>query len=154
MKLLDTLWWLGYTLVGICIQLVLPGMDALAPGLLIALQEGRNWTFARLAVIFLLIQEGAGSMHFGAGILWYAGFAVIFTCSARLFVADNLLFVAGLSAGLGAWRAAVQLFMCAVQDIPVDHGLLLQESLLQALLIPVIWTLALRLRPKRLRHVH
>ncbi len=154
MKLLGALWWLCYIVCGVCLQLMLPGMDALAPGLLLALQEGRHKLFIQLAAVFLLIQEGAGSLHFGAGLLWYAGLAVLFKFSARLFVADNLLFVAGLSAGLGAWRAAVQLFVCAVQDIPVDHTRLLQESLLQALLIPIVWGVALYLRPKRLRHAH
>ena len=154
MNILGAAWWLCYIICGICVQLVLPGMDALAPGLLLALQEGRRGVFFRLAFIFLFIQEGAGSLHFGSAILWYAGLVALFRFSARLFVADNLLFVAGLSAGLGVWRAAVQLFICAVQDIPVDHARLLQESLLQAVLIPVIWGLAYALRPKSLRHAH
>ncbi len=154
MKILEALWWVGFIICGLCIQLAFPGMDALAPGLLLALQERRRRLFPWLLLIFLLIQEGAGSMHFGAGILWYAGLVALFRFSARLFVADNLLFVAGLSAGLGAWRAAVIWFMCAVQDIPLDHARLLSESLFQAALIPVVWGLAIALRPKRIRHVH
>ena len=154
MKILGAFWWVCFTICGICLQLVFPGMDALAPGLLLALQEGKRWVFIRLAVVFLLIQEGSGSMHFGSGILWYTGLVLLFRFSARLFVADNLLFVFGLSAGLGVWRAMVQLFICAIQDIPINHSRLLQESLLQAVLIPVIWGLAYALRPKSLRHAH
>lgn len=142
------LWWGTYIIGALILQQQIPGVDALAPGFLLSLQEKRPWQTAWLFLIFVLIQEGAGTMHFGGALLWYAGQAALFWVGQRFFMAENALFVLMLSVCLGAYHALLILFMCAVQEIPVEYMTLLRESIIQTLLIPLIWGLAYFSRPK------
>ncbi len=61
---------------------------------------------------------------------------------------DNILFVLMISVSLGAYHGVLVWFMSAVQKIPVEYAVILQESILQAVIIPVIWGLAYFTRPK------
>ena len=145
---LRLVWWAAYITVALILQQQIPGVDALAPGFLISLQDKKPWQTFWLFLLFTLIQEGAGSLGFGSALLWYGGQVVLFRLTERFFVADNIPFVLMLSACLGAYRCLVTWFMCIVQKVPVEYILLVKESLLQALLIPVIWGIACLLRPK------
>lgn len=149
-NLLRLLWWTAYIAAALILQQQIPGVDALAPGFLISLQDGKKWQSFWLFLLFALIQEGAGSLGFGSALLWYGGQVVLFRLAGRLFVADNIIFVLMLSVGLGAYRWLITWFMCVVQKVPVEYTLLAQESLLQALLIPVLWGIACLLRPKKI----
>ena len=147
-RLLRPLWWATYIAGALIIQQTITGVDALVPGFLLSLQERKPWQSFWLFVLFLLIQEGAGSLIFGGAVLWYGGQVALFRLSQRFFVADNLLFVFMLSVSLGVYHGALEWFMCAVQQIPMDYAVLVSESLIQALIIPVIWGLAYFTRPK------
>ncbi len=136
------LWWGAYIIGALIIQHQIPGVDALVPGFLLSLQEKKFWQSFWLFVIFVLIQEGAGSLQFGSAVLWYGGQVAFFHVSQRFFVADNLLFVFILSIVLGVYHALLTLFMCAVQGLPVEYLPLLHESIIQTLLIPLIWGVA------------
>lgn len=148
--LLRLLWWAAYISVALLVQHLIPGVDALAPGLLISLQERRPWQTLWLFLLFSIMQEGAGTMHFGSSVLWYGGLALFYWVGQRFFVADNIVFVLLLALFLGAYHGLLTLFMCAMQEIPVEHALLLHESIIQTLLIPLLWGLAccFRSRPK------
>ena len=148
--LLSILWWAGYILTALVVQQQMPGIDALAPGFLLALQEKKGSQTAILFILFTLIQEGAGTLNFGMSLLWFGGQIMLFRLSAQLFVADNLLFVGILSASLGVLRAALLWFMCALRDYPMDYMQLIHESLIQAFFIPIAWGIAVALRPRRL----
>ena len=43
MNLRKVLWWAAFFAVGICLQRAIPGIDVLAAGLLVVLQERRGW---------------------------------------------------------------------------------------------------------------
>ena len=146
------LWWGVYIVAALIVQQQIPGVDALAPGFLISLQEKNRWQTFWLFLLFMLLQEGAGSLGFGSAMLWYGGQVALFRLAGRLFIADNVLFVLMLSASLGALRALITWFMCLVQKVPVEYMLLTQECLLQAVLIPIIWGIAGLLRPKAAPH--
>ena len=148
------LWWGMYIAGALIVQQQLPGIDALAPGFLLALQEKKPAQTVWLFVLFVLIQEGAGSLTFGSALLWYGGQIFLFRLSARLFVADNILFVLMLSASLGAFRGVLIWFMCIVQKVPLEYVTILQESIEQALIIPAIWGVAYLSRPKAVSHVN
>lgn len=143
-------WWATYIMGALILQRQIPGVDALAPGFLLSLQERKNWQSFWLFLLFVLIQEGVGSPGFGAGILWYGGQIVLFRLSQRLFVSENILFVLLLSTVLGAYHAVLTLFMCAVQKVAVNPAILARESVLQAMILPAIWGLAYLSRPKAL----
>jgi hypothetical protein len=139
--LLRLLWWAGYIVVALFLQQQFPGLDALTPGFLLALQERKAVQTFWLFLLFTLVQEGAGNLQFGMAMLWYGGQILIFRLSSRLFVADNILFVIILSASLGGYYGILLWFMCALQDIPLDYAQMLRESFFQALAIPLIWGL-------------
>ncbi len=147
-----SLWWAAYIVGALLVQRQIPGVDALTPGFLISLQEKRFSQSFWLFVIFTLIQEGTGSLMFGGAFLWYGGQIFLFHMSARLFVADNLLFVAMLSTSLGVYRGVLTWFLCILQNIPVVYPQLVQDCLTQTLIIPVVWGLAYLARGKAARH--
>ena len=68
----NLVWWGGYASIGISLQAVLPGLDFLLPGLIRAIQERKKAQFLWVAALFLLIQEGTGSMLFGGTLVSYA----------------------------------------------------------------------------------
>jgi hypothetical protein len=152
--LLRLLWWSGYIVIALFLQQQFPGLDALTPGFLLALQERKIAQIIWLFLLFALIQEGAGSLHFGMAMLWYGGQILIFRLTSRLFVADNFLFVTILAASLGGYYGLLLWFMCVLQDIPLAYGPLLRASFFQSLAIPLLWGLtwafSLRARP----HAH
>jgi hypothetical protein len=142
MRVRNILWWMGFFYAGICVQSVLPGLDALVIGLLLALQERRLLQLAWLLPALVLVQEGGGTLDFGASILWHLAVAGLFFIGHSLFEVKNLLFMFLLSACLGAAHMGVILVMAALQNVPVDDAALLEESVLQALFIPFGWQLA------------
>lgn len=142
------LWWATYIAGALIVQQSIPGVDALTPGFLLSLQERRPRQTFWLFVLFVLIQEGMGSLNFGGALLWYGGQVALFHASLRFFVADSLLFVLMLSGSLGLYHCLVVWFMGAVQGAPLDLATVAQESLLQAAIIPIIWGVAFFSRPK------
>jgi len=145
---LRILWWAAYIAGALIVQQSIPGIDALVPGFLLALQEKKTWQSAWLFCIFVLIQEGTGSLTFGSAALWYGGQVWLFHVSQRFFVADSIPFVFMLSAILGAYHFLLTWLMCSVQTLPLNFALLARESILQAAIIPLIWGLACFIRPK------
>jgi hypothetical protein len=141
-------WWCLYTAGAVIVQQAVPGVDALMPGFLLALYENGHRQTLLLFGVFTLIQEGAGSLGFGTAVLGYGGAALLFHMSHGFFVEDNIVFISMLSACLGLYHGLLIWLMCAVQTIPVDFELLLRESLIQTLVIPLIWGLAYFARPK------
>ncbi|MDL2279660.1 hypothetical protein LJC15_03225 [Desulfovibrio sp. OttesenSCG-928-G11] len=142
------LWWAMYIAGALMVQQSVPGVDALTPGFLLSLQERRHKQTFWLFVLFVLIQEGTGSLNFGSALLWYGGQVALFYASLRFFVADSLLFVLMLAGSLGIYHGFIAWFMGAVQMVPLDFFAVLRESLIQAAIIPLIWGLAFRSRPK------
>lgn len=142
------IWWAVFITGALLVQQRIPGVDALAPGFLLSLQERRPWQTLWLFLLFSLIQEGTGTMFFGSSLLWYGGQAIFFWIGQRFFVADNVVFVLLLALFLGAYHALLTLFMCAMQEIPVEYTTLIHESIIQTLLIPLIWGLAYFYRPR------
>ena len=58
-------WWLCYAFAGITLQALMPGLDFLLPGFILALQERRYPQILAVGACFVLLQEGMGSMAFG-----------------------------------------------------------------------------------------
>ena len=62
--------WLLYTIGGVWIQFLLPGVDVFAPALVVCMQEHRLRQFSWLFLCWIILQEGAGNMPFGGRLLW------------------------------------------------------------------------------------
>ena len=148
------LWWAVYIVIALFLQQQFPGLDALTPGFLIALQQRKTGQTVWLFLLFTLIQEGAGNLDFGMAMLWYGGQIFIVHMSSRLFLAENILFVSVMSASLGAYYCVLFWLICALQDIPLDYMTLLRGGLIQAMGIPTIWGVTWLLMPKAAQHAH
>ncbi len=149
MRLRNILWWLAYCFAAIWLQRLVPGLDACAPGLLLSLQEGNRKQTALLLLLFILIQEGSGTMVFGSSLLWYGSLILLFYVGCWFFLAESLLFILFLSAALGAMRWVIGISMSALAGVPDPGQRLIDESLVQAGLTFIIWGLAYILRGPR-----
>jgi hypothetical protein len=140
-------WWFAYISGALLVQRFIPGADALVPGFLISLQEQDRQQCFWLFILFTLIQEGTGSLLFGTAALWYGGQVLLFHIGSAIFVKDNIIFIVMYSGCLGFYHFLLTWFMCAVQAVHVDFEALLRESVIQTLIIPLIWAIAHIVKP-------
>lgn len=142
MKTRNVIWWLLFFPVGIMLQQMAPGLDALVIGLIILLQERSYKDCIWALPLFILLQEGMGSREFGGAVLWYAAVILFFNLGRWLFEVENFLFVFLLSACLGAAYFGLAYLLAPLQELHVDIQATLDASVIQALFIPVAWRLA------------
>lgn len=133
--------WAVFTLGGMWLQSFIPGVDFLAPGLVLSLQEEKIRTTAILGFIWLLIQEGVGSLAFGSVVLWYGLLVALFFFGHWLFEAKNFVFMMILGACLGVLHFGLMHVMTQLQDWRADPGRSLVEAVVQAVVFPVQWGL-------------
>ncbi len=95
-------WWLAFTCTGIVVEMLIPRIDALVPGMIVLLQERSYRTLAWLLPLFVLLQEGLGTQAFGASIVWYTLLYLFFRLGERFFTSDTAVFVFFLSSACGA----------------------------------------------------
>ncbi len=146
MALRNLFWWAAFLMLGICVQQQAPGVDVLVAGLLIALQERKIVQAALVVLILILVQEGLGSLDFGSSVLWYMLVIGLFFTGRWLFETENWLFVLLLSVCLGVVHGGIFLLMAKLQYVPVEMAFLLDECILQALLVAVVWKVSMSLR--------
>ncbi|MBQ4616015.1 MAG: hypothetical protein IJB29_04810 [Mailhella sp.] len=144
-------WWLLYAFAAISLQAVLPGVDFLFPGFILALQERRIFQTLFLGCVFMLAQEGMGSMAFGGTLLWYAVTALAYYVACSLFQGGSFLFIFLLAVILSGAHYVIFGVLASLQGIPWEPALLLDECFFQAVLTPCIWLAASSLR-RGVRH--
>jgi len=133
--------WTVFTLGGIWLQSFMPGVDFLAPGLILSLQEEKPRATVVMGLIWLMIQEGTGSLAFGTVVIWYGVLAAMFFFGHWLFEAKNFVFVIILGASLGVLHFGLMNVMTQLQDWRVPEGRVLMEALVQAVVFPIEWGL-------------
>lgn len=151
MNLHNILWWTLFIVCGIWAQYFLRGVDLLMVGLVVSLQEDQLPQTFWLLGIFVLVQEGVGSLAFGSSLLWYAMLLALYTTGRWLFQARNIFFMVLLGAAMGLWHYLLVNIMASLQEYSVAHDRLFFESLVQALVFPVAWAIVSELRGKRER---
>ena len=135
------LFWTVFTVLGVLGQALLPGVDLLAAGLIVSLQEDRRSVSAWLFMVFVLLQEGQGSLPFGQSLLWYVLVALLFLLGRWMFEARNVFFVLLVGLLLGLAHFCLVYVMAALQDLAVYLPRLWRESALQAGVLPLQWLL-------------
>ena len=150
----NVVWWVLFLTAGIWLQMVLPGVDMLIPGLILAMQERRPMQLACVFLITVLIQEGLGTLAFGACVLWYLSVMLLMVIGHWLFSTRNLVFMILLGVASGVTRYAVTQLMVSLQNAALDNAVLLEECGMQAVAIPVFWKLAELSRRWGLLHGH
>lgn len=133
------LWWFLFTVAAIWAQRFVPGIDFLAPGIIICLQLDRPRQAFWLALIWILLQEGMGSMSFGAGLLWYGAMVLLYFLGRWLFESRNLLFIFFIGLCIGAWHFILIQLMAKLEGMVVAAEPLAWESLLQAAVFTLEW---------------
>ena len=98
------LYWLGFTCLAVWTQFFLRGVDMLAVGLLVSLQEEESGRTFWLALVWVLMQEGMGSLAGGPVGLLYASFTGVYFLGRWLFSPKSLVFVCLLGVVLAGFR--------------------------------------------------
>ena len=145
-KFRNICWGLFFMAAAIGLQALTPGLDALAVGIIILLQERDYKNMLWLLPLFVLLQEGMGTRVFGGVIVWYAAIIVLFKLGRWLFEVENFIFIFLLSSCLGAAYYGVAWLMAPLQDIPFNVQDTLDKSLIQALFLPFAWRLLIATR--------
>ena len=146
-----TFWWLCYTLAGVWLQEFVPGVDFLAPGLVLALQEERWGPIVWLVLAWIIVQEGLGGLAFGFGPAWYGGLILFYQVGRWLFDQKSFLFVCLTGLVMGAWLVGLTLALAGLEDIRLFMEPLLFRAGLQAAVIPMVWWVAGSCYPERLK---
>ena len=148
--MLETGWWVLFTLAGIWAQYFVPGVDFFAPGLVIALQR-RQWTVvAWLIAFWVLLLDGSGNLAFGYGLGWYGGLLLFFSVGQWLFEVRSLSFLCLLGLGLGGLHVILIYALTSLQDLAFPLERVVLEGVLQAVVFPVEWAVVNRFYPERL----
>ncbi len=149
--MLAALWWTLFTVFGIWGQAMVPGVDFFAPGMAISLRWQRPAVTLVLAAVWMAIQEGAGGLAFGYGILWYFTLFVFLTVGRWLLDPGSFQFQAllGLALGLAHFLLLYLMAVLEMRAFPLHRVLL--ECLLQTLIYPILWYTAENLFPERLK---
>lgn len=148
MKARNILWWVAFIALSVCVQAALPGLDMLVVGLILSLQERKPLQTLWLLPCLIVIQEGLGTLSFGASILWFVAVIALFYMGHWLFEVENILFMVLFSACIGLARFGIVYMMSSLQYLPLDLVSLLDESILQALFVPIAWQILRWIRLK------
>nr|WP_242012389.1 hypothetical protein [Pseudodesulfovibrio cashew] len=145
------LWWAVYTVLGVWAQRFVPGVDFLAPGIVLSMQRnGPSGTFW-LALSWVLLQEGMGNLPFGYGVAWYGMLVIFYIMGRWLFEARSFLFMCLLGLGLGLLHPVLAYSLARLANLAVDLRVAALEGAVQAAIFPMVWVLAETAFPRRVR---
>lgn len=106
-------------------------MDFLAAGILLCLQKERAAKVAVLTLISILIQEGSGSLAFGASILRYGSLIGLFLIGRKLLEAESTPFILLMGLAFSAIHFFSLKTMAGLQAwVILDHRLVMESLVL------------------------
>lgn len=150
-KFANVCFWLAFTYVGIIVQMFVPRLDALVPGVIYLLQVRAYKTLLWLMPIIILLQEGLGTRTFGGSIVWYTTIYLIYRLGERFFTSDTFVFVFFLSAACGSAYYGFNMLLAPLQELEIDSQLLMDLSFLQALYLPLVLSICKYLRRREVK---
>lgn len=133
------IWWFLFTIGAIWAQSFMPGIDFMASAIIVCLQLERLRQAVWLTIAFIILQEGMGTLAFGAGLLWYGMLYLLYFVGRWLFESKNMLFVFFIGVSLGAWHFVLVQIMGQLEDLPVLAERLVWESAMQAAVFTLEW---------------
>lgn len=142
----NLLWWAGYIIAAILLQKLIPGLDALVPALIICLQDKNKQQCAVFLIICMIIQEGTGTLPFGASLIWYSTVIAAYFVGGWFFMGESVMFIIVLSVVMGVSRAFIFMGMGLLQPLPLDYQSMYRVYVLQVLLTPVLWGIGFKTR--------
>ena len=152
MTAVNIIWWAVFLCLGLILESILPGIDVLLIGLIIAMQEGKITQIIWVFLTVILLQEGIGALAFGSSLLSYAMTVVIFYVGRALLEQENILFVLLVAASAGVGHYVFTEAMAALQGISLPSDRLAMESIIQVLILPPLWIITFALRGRLVPH--
>ncbi len=149
MNFINFLWWILYIIFAIFMQKNFPGLDILIIGFIILLQEEDLKQLLTIAPILFLIQESFSSFAFGSTLMWYMSAFLLIVISKWLFEVENFLFMFLFASALSLFQIFIYMLFARLQGIEYVAQDLMDRSVIQALVTPVIWWVITLLRPKK-----
>ncbi len=136
------LFWVAFFLLAVWLQLFFPGTDFFVPGIILCLQRERFTHVLVLIFLALLIQEGAGSLVFGAGVLRYGCLVGGYLVGRGLFEARSPVFILLLAAAFALSQMVILHTMASLQFMNIKgQGLFLESMALFATIVLGWWLL-------------
>ncbi len=149
MPIKNIVWWITFIVFALIIQKNFPTLDILIIGFIILLQEDDMKQFLCIAPILFLIQESLSSFFFGTTLLWYVSAFILIVLSRWLFEVENFLFMFLFSSALAIARIAIFMLFARLQSVLYFPEELMDTSVIQALVLPLVWWVLTFLRPKK-----
>lgn len=152
MRIRNIAWWAIFFILAILGQMLLPGIDLMVVGLIIAMQERKPLQIVWVLIISMLLQEGQGTMDFGASFCWYGLTMFIYYIGRAIFETENIFFIILVCASLGVLHFAIMHILSGLQGVSLPFKRLVLESVGEMLIVPVLWIALHRLRKWVVRH--
>lgn len=133
------LWWVFFTVLCIWVHDFVPGLDCFGPAILVLMHLKRYREALWLTPIWMIINEGAGTLAFGLSVLWTGGLILIFLLLCGYLTSSNFIFLLALSILAGLWHFAAIALMAALQEITVLPDQLLIMGLQTTIAFPLLW---------------
>lgn len=121
--------WATFFVLAVWLQLFFPGTDFFVPGIILCMQRERFTQVLVLIFFALLIQEGAGSLVFGAGVLRYGGLVGMYFVGRGLFEARSPIFILLLTAAFTLLQMIILQTMAGLQSMTIQGQRLFLESI-------------------------
>lgn len=152
MRVYNIVWWVVFFILAVLAQMLLPGIDIMVVGLIIAMQEHNPLQIAWVLIISMLLQEGQGTMDFGASFCWYGLTMFIYYIGRAIFETENIFFILLVCASLGILHFGLMQVLSGLQGVFVPFRRLLMESMGEMLIVPALWLLLHKFRQGVARH--
>ncbi len=133
------LWWTLVTIFGIIIEGCIKGIGPFLPALLLCLQIGNIATTTFLAIFWMTIQEGGGSLPFGTLLLWYLGVTFVFFWMKNYLASSGIIFVVIISICSSLWYLLSIYTITGLEEITINQGLIFHNAIKQLIVFPLLW---------------
>lgn len=143
------LFWLTVFAGAIALQGAFPGVDVLAAGLILAMQKENAGRILLIVTAAILIQEGAGSLDFGIGILIYGLLGGGFVVGRQVFASESVLFVILLGLWHGVAVSAGTGLLAGLQGLTLPQREPIGFLALQCVVVLVTWAVFRWMYPAR-----
>ncbi|RQD55521.1 MAG: hypothetical protein D5R98_10590 [Desulfonatronovibrio sp. MSAO_Bac4] len=144
--------WLIFSVLAVWGQYFVPSMDFFTPGLVVLLQLGHVSMAMWLGFFWMMVQEGAGGLAFGAMILFYSGMIVFFYIGGVFFEVSNFLFTFLIFVFLVFFMRVVVSVLASLQGAVLPDNFLIHDILVQTGLYFLVWIVTFNLFKKHCIH--
>ncbi len=145
-------WWAAFTFVAVWGQKMVPGIDFLAPGILLCIQLNKRTYVFWLILVWALIQDGVGGLPFGYSIVWYLSILALYRGGEMFFDVQSTMFAMLCGCMLGVVHIGLTFMMSMLADMTFVLDRYVYEGVVQALVFPAEWLLLKYIFPAGAKH--